>query len=47
MRYNIRFAEKIVLVTGASRNTGLEIASRFSAEGATVRVLYKNSSNSR
>jgi NAD(P)-dependent dehydrogenase (short-subunit alcohol dehydrogenase family) len=32
----MRFNDKIVLVTGASRNTGLEIASRFAAEGATV-----------
>ena len=34
----MRFMNRIVLVTGASRNTGLEIASRFAAEGATVFV---------
>lgn len=34
----MRFIDKIVLVTGSSRNTGLEIASRFAAEGATVFV---------
>ena len=32
----MRFDHKVVLVTGASRNTGLEIAARFVAEGATV-----------
>ncbi|MEN6407051.1 MAG: SDR family oxidoreductase [Thermoguttaceae bacterium] len=34
----MRFTNKIVLVTGASRNTGLEIAARFAEEGATVFV---------
>ena len=34
----MRFANKVVLVTGASRNTGLEIAACFAAEGATVWV---------
>jgi NAD(P)-dependent dehydrogenase (short-subunit alcohol dehydrogenase family) len=38
----MRFMNKIVLVTGASRNTGLEIASRFAAEGATVFVNGSN-----
>lgn len=32
------FSDKVVLVTGASRNTGLTIASAFAAEGATVFV---------
>lgn len=32
----MRFINKTVLVTGSSRNTGLEIASCFAAEGATV-----------
>jgi len=34
----MRFENKVVLVTGASRNTGLGIAARFAAEGATVLV---------
>ncbi len=34
----MRFSGKYVLVTGASRNTGLGIAGRFAAEGATVFV---------
>jgi NAD(P)-dependent dehydrogenase (short-subunit alcohol dehydrogenase family) len=34
----MRFTNKFVLVTGASRNTGLEIAARFAEEGATVFV---------
>jgi len=34
----MRFAEKAVLVTGASRNTGMGIARRFAEEGATVLV---------
>ena len=34
----MRFQNKSVLVTGASRNTGLGIAARFAAEGATVLV---------
>jgi NAD(P)-dependent dehydrogenase (short-subunit alcohol dehydrogenase family) len=34
----MRFRDKVVLVTGASRNTGLGIAARFAAEGATVLV---------
>ena len=34
----MRFAEKVVLVTGAGRNTGLVIAWRFAVEGATVFV---------
>lgn len=34
----MRFSEKVVLVTGASRNTGLGIAARFAAEDATVFV---------
>ncbi len=34
----MRFSDKVVLVTGASRNTGLGIAARFAAEGATVLV---------
>ena len=32
----MRFTDKIVLITGSSRNTGLEIASQFAQEGATV-----------
>jgi NAD(P)-dependent dehydrogenase (short-subunit alcohol dehydrogenase family) len=32
----MRFKNKTVLVTGAGRNTGLGIAARFAAEGATV-----------
>lgn len=32
----MRFTNKIVLVTGAGRNTGLGIAAAFAAEGATV-----------
>ncbi len=32
----MRFKNNVVLVTGASRNTGLGIAARFAAEGATV-----------
>ena len=34
----MRFSDKVVLVTGASRNTGWGIAARFVAEGATVFV---------
>jgi 3-oxoacyl-[acyl-carrier protein] reductase len=34
----MRFSDKVVLVTGASRNTGWGIAARFAAEGATVFV---------
>lgn len=34
----MRFADKFVLVTGASRNTGLGIAAHFAREGATVFV---------
>lgn len=34
----MRFTDKVVLVTGASRNTGLAIADRFVMEGATVFV---------
>ena len=34
----MRFVDKVVLVTGASRNTGLGIAASFAAEGATVLV---------
>lgn len=34
----MRFSNKVVLVTGASRNTGLGIAARFAAEGATVLI---------
>ena len=34
----MRFEDKVVLVTGASRNTGLGIAACFAAEGATVLV---------
>lgn len=34
----MRFVDRVVLVTGASRNTGLAIAARFAAEGATVFV---------
>jgi NAD(P)-dependent dehydrogenase (short-subunit alcohol dehydrogenase family) len=34
----MQFSGKSVLVTGASRNTGLGIAARFAAEGATVFV---------
>lgn len=33
---SMRFRNKIVLVTGANRNTGLGIAAAFAAEGATV-----------
>ena len=32
----MRFRNKIILVTGAGQNTGLGIAGRFAAEGATV-----------
>ncbi|MDO5554661.1 MAG: SDR family oxidoreductase [Planctomycetia bacterium] len=35
----MRFQDQVVLVTGSSRNTGLEIAERFLAEGAQV-VLH-------
>ena len=31
-----RFENKVVLVTGGNRNTGLDIVGRFSDEGATV-----------
>lgn len=31
-----RFADKVVLVTGGTRNTGLEIVARFATEGAKV-----------
>ena len=34
----MRFNDKTVLITGSSRNTGLEIASCFAAEGATVLI---------
>jgi 3-oxoacyl-[acyl-carrier protein] reductase len=34
----MRFSDKVVLVTGASRNTGLGIAAQFATEGATVFV---------
>jgi len=34
----MRFEKKVVLVTGASRNTGVEIAAAFAKEGATVLV---------
>jgi NAD(P)-dependent dehydrogenase (short-subunit alcohol dehydrogenase family) len=34
----MRFEKKVVLVTGASRNTGVEIAAGFAKEGATVLV---------
>ena len=34
----MRFKDKYVLVTGSSRNTGVDIAARFAAEGATVFV---------
>jgi NAD(P)-dependent dehydrogenase (short-subunit alcohol dehydrogenase family) len=34
----MRFTGKIVLVTGAGKNTGFGIAARFAAEGATVFV---------
>jgi len=34
----MRFVDKVVLVTGASRNTGRGIAACFAAEGATVFV---------
>jgi NAD(P)-dependent dehydrogenase (short-subunit alcohol dehydrogenase family) len=34
----VRFSDKKVLITGSSRNTGLAIAARFAAEGATVLV---------
>jgi len=34
----MRFSKKVVLVTGAGQNTGLGIAARFAAEGATVWV---------
>jgi len=34
----MRFKNKVVLVTGASRNTGFAIAARFAVEGATVLV---------
>ncbi len=32
----MRFSRKVVLVTGAGKNTGLGIAAQFAAEGATV-----------
>ncbi len=35
------FADKVVLVTGASRGIGAEIARRFAAEGATVAVTAR------
>ena len=43
----MQFNEKIVLVTGASRNTGKAIAARFAAEGATVFVNGSHAENVR
>jgi NAD(P)-dependent dehydrogenase (short-subunit alcohol dehydrogenase family) len=37
-----RFRDKVVLVTGSCRNTGLEIAARFMDEGACVAVTGPN-----
>lgn len=37
-----RFAEKRVLVTGASRGLGRDIALRFAGEGASVFIGYQN-----
>ena len=34
----MRFKDKYVLVTGSSRNTGVDIAAKFASEGATVFV---------
>src|SRR5690606_13786187 len=38
----MRFKDKIVLVTGASQNTGVDIARRFLAEGAKVMINSNN-----
>jgi NAD(P)-dependent dehydrogenase (short-subunit alcohol dehydrogenase family) len=37
-----RFKERTVLVTGASRGLGRDIALRFASEGASVFVGYRN-----
>ena len=41
-RMNSEFKDKVVLVTGGCRNTGLEIADRFLREGAEVFVCGSN-----
>lgn len=41
----MRFSNKIVLVTGSSRNTGFELAARFAEEGATVFVHDSSASD--
>ena len=38
----MRFKEKVVLVTGANRNTGLAIAEAFASEGAAVLLNGRN-----
>lgn len=38
----MRFKDKVVLVTGAVRNTGLSIAEAFAKEGATVALNSRN-----
>ena len=40
-----RFQDKVVVVTGAGRGIGLEIAKAFAAEGAKVAVISRNESS--